>query len=705
MTFLWVILLIALIIGWGFISFIVMNAKTVEDVKFFYSLWINLNDINTFISKLVTTIFSVLIFIETLLLIIFLFKQFLTKKEFKQKKLRYTILSIFIFIITFSSMSAWMYIDQKIKALPNWQEMAYWDIQVYDNSKLKSENFGKDSSILNDTSNLIWPVEIKFDVEYFSKKEEAKWLKINKYIWDFWDEKIEETKNTEIIHNFDKKWIYNVSLIIEQVNLKWEVIEKEVQNIPSINISYTVDIKETKIRSWWKTIELDASSIKELWKIEWYFLDNLEKPVWQWEIFRPAKPIFEETIIWMYIKRSDRNTETLDKVFVISGENEIGLDWKIVYEKSILNDLEYELKVDNIENDFWNWFIEEFKWLIEGKEITQKWDPTNPSEASKIKYSFKNYWEQKVSVVITNSAWETKTIDTVIANKKWLKLSSPLKIYNDNNIIKDLKYDDNMNEYYINEIWAPSDIKLDARFLRANNILYTLEKVEWDYNNDWDIDETNRIWNTSIDTEWNHTITVKYTFKHRKIKDDIVTLEEKIFIEAIKKEAQIDFNISKNSDYIPAIISLDWSKSKVKDDNIAKFIWDFWDWEKFEWDSIVPWHKYIKEWEYKIKLTVITDSWKEFSKTKTLILKPKPQTIEIKASMFSAPTFAEIDFSSDWSEWYIIWYFWEFWDGNISTDANPSHSYEKAWKYKVKLRLDFANKNVLEESIDIAITK
>ncbi|MDD2871530.1 MAG: hypothetical protein PHS49_06075, partial [Candidatus Gracilibacteria bacterium] len=73
-TYLGVIAFIALIIGGAFISFVVMNAKTVEDVKFFYSLGINLNDINNFILRAVTVIFSVLIFIETLFLIIYLFK-------------------------------------------------------------------------------------------------------------------------------------------------------------------------------------------------------------------------------------------------------------------------------------------------------------------------------------------------------------------------------------------------------------------------------------------------------------------------------------------------------------------------------------------------------------------------------------------------------------------------------------------------------
>jgi hypothetical protein len=36
-----------------------------------------------------------------------------------------------------------MVIDRKVKSLPNWQEMAYGDVQIYDNSKLTSEQFDK----------------------------------------------------------------------------------------------------------------------------------------------------------------------------------------------------------------------------------------------------------------------------------------------------------------------------------------------------------------------------------------------------------------------------------------------------------------------------------------------------------------------------------------------------------------------------------
>ena len=50
---------------------------------------------------------------------------------------------------------------------------------------------------------------------------------------------------------------------------------------------------------------------------------------------------------------------------------------------------------------------------------------------------------------------------------------------------------------------------------------------------------------------------------------------EKVYIEAVKKEYEVNFKINQNTEYAPAIIGFDASKSTVRDSNISKFIWDF----------------------------------------------------------------------------------------------------------------------------------
>ncbi len=703
MWFIWALALIWLLVWGAFTTYIVLNAKTIADVQFFYSLWINLNDINTFITKVITIIFSILMFFETIFLIMFLFKFILTKKEFKQKKIKYWIFSVIFFIICFATASTWMFIDQKVKSLPNWQEMAYWEVQIYDNLKLKSDSFDKWWSLLQDTSNLIWPVEIKFDLSYFASKEEQNWLQIKKFIWDFWDGELFETPNSSLIKNFDEKWIYEISLIVQEIDLKWDLIEKIVENIPTINISYLVKQNEKRTENWWKIVDFDANDLKELWKIEWYFIDNLEKPVFEWYTFYMWKAIFKETLIWMYIQNNDKENKTLDKIFIINWDEKTNLDWKITNIRSIENDLEYELKVENINIDSWNWYIEEYKWIIEDKEITKIWNIENPTKSSLLIYEFKEYWEHNIKVILKNSSWEIKELTTIIDIPKQLDLSKSLNIYNNDELIENIEYESKLNEYFINEIWVPTTLKLDARFLKASNNIYTLDSVNWDFNSDWDIDESNKLAYYEVDIEWNHTITVEYIFMHRTIKDDIIKVQEVIYIEWIKKEAIINFDIKKSDNYAPIIVTLDASKSIVKDENIVKFVWDYWDWVVEERDSIVPGHKYLVAGDYIIKLKVITESWKEYETSKKLILKPKPQNIKISTSMKKTIVWQWIDFSSKESEWQIISYLWKFGDWSTSTQANPTHSYNKTWEYTVELQGDFDNNNFDTDIIKIEI--
>lgn len=700
----WAIAFVSLILWVAFITFIVLNAKTVDDVKFFYSLWINLNDINTFILKVVTVIFSILLFLETVFLAISLFKTILTKKEDKRKKTAFFLLSIFILIITFSTWTAWMIIDKKIKNLPNWQEVAYWDIQIFDNAKLISDKFDKWWALLKDMSNLIWPITLKYDLSLFTKRETQKWFEIQRYIWDFGDGKQVEELNPTIIKTFDKKWTYDVSLIVQEKDSTGKEIEKKVEGVKSLSIGNIVKINETKLKNWWKTVEFDASDLKDLWRIEWYFEENLNNPVWEGEVFKPSKIFFEEQLIGMYIKKEGEKATIFDKIFIVWWEKWSSLEGQITYEQSLVNDLDFTFKVENVKNDFGDGFVSEFKWIIWEREFTKKADVTNFEKSSEIKHTFLSYWKYTIIVRIKDGNGNEKSITKEINITKNLKIINPLSIYNELWKIDDMKYDTKTHEYFLN-LWIPTKLKFDARLLKTDNYLYFLKEINWDFNNDGDKDTSGKTAEYIISSWWNYIVSVEYTFQHRKIEDDIIKITEKIYIEWIKKEAILDLKIKKESDYVPVVVKFDASLSQVRDDNIVKFIYDYGDGIKEERDAINPWHNYTKEWDYKVKLTVVTEKWKEYSTEKSLILKPKPQNAEIGLSMKEAPIWQAIDFTSDESEGQIVSYFWDFWDGITSTEANPSHSYKKAGNYDVKLRLWFINNNFQEDTISINITE
>jgi PKD repeat protein len=604
-----------------------------------------------------------------------------------------------------------MYIDKKIKALPNWQELAYWNIQILNNDLLKkSDTFNRQAALLPQTTNLIWPINIKFDLTNFAKSEEEKWIKINKYKWSFWKKDEITTLEPTLIKNFNQKWTYNVKLILEETDIHGDIVEKEVKNIPNIELAYIVDIQEEKLDNWWKVVKFDASDLKNLGKIDWYFITDINdpnlKPVYTWYKFNPAKVIFEDTIIWFQIQKPDRKDDALDKIFVIEAIKQNEISAKIDIKQDPIDDLNYTFSIKDINSDFWNWFIEEFKWTIDDlKTKTLKSDIDNIEKSSTFKIKFKSYWKHTIKVDLKDSNWNIKTLEKEFEIKKSIRLKEWLKFYNNETLLDDIQYQKATNEYFIKNLKVPTILKISAKDVESENILHYLEKIQWDIGWDWDIDEEWKILNYEIPKWWTYKIDVIYTFKNKRLKDQKTKLKETIYIDSEKKEVLLDLKISKQRDYVPVRVAFDASNSYVKGKDIAKFIFDYWDWTPPDVrDAKNPGHRYIKPGDYTVKLTVITKDGEEYFIEKKLVLKPQPQKAKITASMKTAPIYTAIDFSSSKSSWEIVSYFWDFGDWETSTDAHPSHLYKKPWIYKVKLTLDFKNKNTLSDEIEIKIT-
>jgi hypothetical protein len=54
-------------------------------------------------------------------------------------------------------------------------------------------------------------------------------------------------------------------------------------------------------------------------------------------------------------------------------------------------------------------------------------------------------------------------------------------------------------------------------------------------------------------------------------------MTEKINLDFVEKESNLNLEIKAASEYAPTIVSFDSSLSKVKNDNIVKFIYDYGD--------------------------------------------------------------------------------------------------------------------------------
>lgn len=714
--FLWAILFVSLVLGSAFIAFIVMNANDVQDVQFFIDLWININEVNTFISKMVNFIFSILIFIASCALSFWLFKFFLTKKSLKRKKISYGIISALLLLITFAIGISWMAIDQRIKALPNWQEKIYWNLKIFDNDLLISTDFQESQAILTQTQDLIWPVTLKFDLENYQDSQAKKGIEINKYIWDFEWEKI-ETFSPSITKSFEDKGNYEILITTVGIDSNGDEIVQEISNVPAVSVSHIVNITEQVTNNWGKRLELDATDLENLGRIKWYFKTPISSsnpspayPEWTHEpeaegyTFFPRKIFLEDVFVGVSIVNWSTVDEIINKVFVISANKASEISWEIEFEQSLENELDFIFTVRDPSTGFANGFIDTFEWEIEDKTYRVTAEIWESESSPPVRHSFEKFWEQEISVTLTDSTGKSEKLTKTLDIQKKVELRAWLLITDSNgNELDGIRYEEKSNEYFIDDLWIPTTLKIDTRYIKPVNALYALTEVRWDKGNDGNIDATGNTYSFEVPTEWNHSLVANYYFQHRRNPEDIITLREFILVQWVKKDAILDLQLEYDSNYAPVVVRFDASKSFIKNDDIIKFIYDYWNGIVEERDAINPWHRYREAGDYTIKLTVVWKTGKEYSTEKKLILLPPAQEIKISSSLKRAPVNQGIDFSSADSAGQIVEYFWDFGDGNISTSANPTHSYKKPGTYEVKLRADFVNSNIKEDLIEIEI--
>lgn len=703
--FLGVLLFVALILWGAFLAFVITHAQTPADVSFFSNLWISLNDINSFLLKLTTFVFSIVVIIEIILLVLVLFKAFYTKKELKTRRIALFIASGLVLSITFASATLWMYLDRTIKSLPNWLELSYGLIQIYDNNLLNTEEIGKDGALISDTTSLIGPIDLKFDVKYLARNEERQWFQVSMYHWDFGDGQKVETQIPEVVHSFNTKWTFDIKLTLEGVDsrLPDKKSSKPASETPKITLSYMVKVKESMLANGGKTVMFDATELKPLGEIEWYLKDDLKKPAYTGYNFQPSKIYFEPSLIGMKLKNAPG--KLMSRIFSIAWE-QATIQWKIDSKVSLDNDLEYTFRVKDIENSFWDGFIENFTWYFDGQEVKKKADILHLEDSSEVTYIFKEYKKHDVKVILTNSNGKSNQISLSIDIEKKLKLTNQIEFQRDGQTIEEVQYIPKTSDYYLYEVPVPSTITFDAKKIRPENPLYLIDDIKWDVGNDGNIDGNGKTFEYTFNREDNIDVWVTYIMKHRRDTSVVSELKEIIHLELTKKEAILSLQVKPDSEYAPALVWFDASQSKVENDNIVKFIYDYGDGIVEERDAINPGHRYLKEGNYVIKLTVVTQKWKQYSTSSALILKSFNVSAKITTSMkTNIPVGQEIDFLSTESTGQIIQYSWDFWDGNSSSDANPSHAYSKPGRYQVNLTLTFANNNIVTDTTEVEVVQ
>lgn len=707
------IMFIVLVFLAAFLTFVVLNAKTPADVALFTQLWINLWEINKVIKSIVLIVFTFLAFVESIFLFISLYKTIFTKKQYARKKFTSWLISVLIFFTLIATASTWLFLYRQ--QMPDWYKISLWNVQILDNEKLLSNPDNIENALIYDVENILWPITLKYNLENFAEQKALDWFIIEKYIWQFSEDDIFTTTSPELIREFTQKWYYNISLTVEWKK-SWEDYSSVVEDISPVNLYDVVEYNEVVQPNWWKIISFDSRSLENRWDIKWYFFDEnwntTPEPIYIWWVFKPSTVFFWWETIWMVIDKPWVEETSLDKLFIIKWDDDSDISWEIDFERDINNDLKYTLRVSDAQTAFWTGIIDRFEWIIWENTINidnvDIMSADSISESSKIDYTFDTYWNKDIRVRIYNSNDKFREISKTIEMKKILWIKNNVLIYLDwERYDYTWKYSSSSREFDLQNISFPSKLSFDARRVKPSSVFYRLNNVKWDIDWDWKYDKTSKRIDYDINTSWFHKIWILYEFVNKNDINDKIEVNQEVLVDAIEKDAIIDFKIVTDSYYVPVIVWFDASKSKVKNADIVKFIFDYWDWTKPEekWDAINPWHRYYEPWEYDVTITAVTSQWERYSSTKKMILKPKPDNVKITSSIKKAPVFQSISFFSSKSVWQIKTYFWDFWDWNSSREANPEHFYEKPWKYKVILKAEFENRNVLQDEYIVEITK
>jgi len=701
----WAIFLVSVIFFGSFLAYIVFNPG---QAQFFLSLGISPQNIKSLLEKLVNIAFGTVTFAFSIIWIIFLFKAILTKKEYKKKKTIAIIASAFTWIILFSGITLWIFLIQQIWATdyanPNW-----WII-IYDNDKFISDKF-KDNSELYDFSNLIWPITLRFDFKSDAKYV-GKFLKIESYDIDFdWDNKIDKSGTNPsdeeaIIFKYDKAKNYKPNWVYRWIDALTGK-EKEIKmGLPEINVMGIVETVFKQQRLWGYIATFDATSLKQLWRIKWYTESSEKewKPAKESYKFEVISKTWEQELVCLAIINSEKNWEICDRVFIVNWENNSeNITWVINYKQDEENPLILKLMIGEIKNKE---KIASYKWMADDNDLI--WEEESPE------YTFSNFWAHSVKVILTDNLWGTSEIKSSIIIRKPLTLVRPIQTWevNDNNSMLKIQREDktsvidntykrDLKAYYIEE-WIPAKLTFNANLIAVNDPTYDLKNVEWDFNWDGKFEKTWEVIRQDFLESKKYTITVQYTFQS-KLKNNTEKLTETIIINGIKKDIDIKLKISSESSYAPVIVHFDWSASEVREWNIAKYTYDFGEWkEPIDSDAKVD-YKYNFPGEYTVKLTITKDDWIKESLSKKIIIKSLSKKLIINSSLSSGTVWNSIDFDTLGSTGTIESYSWEFWDNSTSSEINPSHVYENAGTYKIKLTAVYTDGTTQSETKEIII--
>jgi PKD repeat protein len=678
------LLFISIIFFGSFLAYIAFNPD--QAVFFTRTFNIDPNDVQNLLKKLINVSFWFVMVITSIAWIVSLFRAFWTPKDLKRKKLLSWLLAMAIGIILFSILAFWAFLFTKVWATD--YSNPDGTILIYDQSLYLNEKY-KDGSRISNTANIIWPIDIFFDI-----RANAELLaKDNLYTIESFSMNFDGascSSGTSLIRGANPQNEQSTVCTFSEIrpyNIIWsyEVRTRDgsIRNIPmtlpSVEIRGLVNIKNQENNRGQKLVTLDATGLKKLWTPRWIFESS-----WK-EVAEPSiTEILTPTSQWLCLKLFE--SRGCDRLFLLEDTSSKSVTGSIVAIQDTTDKRIFQFSLSGMtlnKNE-----IIKIEWLLDDQSIICN----NNSEICD--YTFSTYGNRNIKATVTTADREKYPFETDVVVSEPLNIIRHIKVINNAWEVMngDGTYDTSLRSYVLkNAIIPPESLTFDARDIVSWNPGYSLSEVLWKISNGRTTEE--RRWE-KISIEFNqplrYTIEAIYTFK-KSIpgeKDREETIKETVVVDIERRSLMPRMNISTTSDYVPTLATIDASQSESEEGEIKKFIFDFGEGKTpAEGDSIQQ-YSYNTPGEKTITLTIISDIGEKTSIKKTIVLKDEIRSLWFTPSIQPGIAGNTIDFEAAGTTGQIEGYVWNFGDNTpVSRGYSTTHTYDTAGAYTITLTI------------------